>query len=194
MLRRLLESSHFSSIIFRKRLPSGSRNKSFSCRKYWKQRHELPSLFQKLRPEGLHNMKKDLFLFMAGGSIYPTLEVIWRGRTHISMAVAGGICLCLIDHICNRRMRRRPLLARRHHHLRGARRRDCSQSDPASRCMGLLRASDEPVRAGVPAVFRSVGSALAPGDGAGPPSGQIPLFVRKSCKRLGRLIAPQGCI
>ena len=57
-------------------------------------------------------MKKDLFLFMAGGSIYPTLEVIWRGRTHISMAVAGGICLCLIDHICNRRMRRRPLLAR----------------------------------------------------------------------------------
>ncbi len=109
-------------------------------------------------------MKKDLFLFMAGGSIYPTLEVIWRGRTHISMAVAGGICLCLIDHICNRRMRRRPLLAR------------C--------CAG----------SGIITVFRSVGSALAPGDGAGPPSGQIPLFVRKSCKRLGRLIAPQGCI
>ncbi len=57
-------------------------------------------------------MKKNLFLFLAGGSIYPTLEMAWRGRTHVSMAVAGGLCLCLIDKICNIRLKRRPLFTK----------------------------------------------------------------------------------
>lgn len=46
-------------------------------------------------------MKKNLFIFLTGSSLYPTLEVAWRGRTHFSMALAGGVCLCLIDRICN---------------------------------------------------------------------------------------------
>lgn len=57
-------------------------------------------------------MKKSLFLFFAGGAIYPTLEIAWRGRTHISMAVAGGMCLCLIDKICNHQLKRRSLWTR----------------------------------------------------------------------------------
>ncbi len=57
-------------------------------------------------------MKKNLFLFLAGGSIYPTLEMAWRGRTHVSMAVAGGICLCLIDNICNFRLKKHPLFTK----------------------------------------------------------------------------------
>ena len=31
---------------------------------------------------------------------YPAIEMLWRGETHSSMALAGGICLCLINHIC----------------------------------------------------------------------------------------------
>ncbi len=45
-------------------------------------------------------MNKDAFLFLAGSWTYPALEMIWRGKTHASMALAGGICLCLIDHVC----------------------------------------------------------------------------------------------
>lgn len=57
-------------------------------------------------------MKKYAFLFLTGGTIYPTLEVACRGRTDISMAAAGGICLCLIDRICNERIKTKPLALR----------------------------------------------------------------------------------
>ena len=36
-------------------------------------------------------------LFLTGSCVYPTLEMIWRGHTHFSMAFAGGACLCLIN-------------------------------------------------------------------------------------------------
>ena len=39
-------------------------------------------------------------LFLTGSCVYPTLEMIWRGHTHFSMAFAGGACLCLINRIC----------------------------------------------------------------------------------------------
>lgn len=45
-------------------------------------------------------MKKTLFLFLAGGLIYIMLELAWRGRTHISMFIAGGLSLALINKIC----------------------------------------------------------------------------------------------
>lgn len=57
-------------------------------------------------------MKKDAFLFLTGGAIYPTLEIAARGRTDFSMAVAGGLCLCLIDHICNGKIKDEPLYVR----------------------------------------------------------------------------------
>ena len=42
----------------------------------------------------------DGLLFLTGSCAYPTLEMIWRGRTHYSMALAGGLCLTLIGRIC----------------------------------------------------------------------------------------------
>ncbi len=35
-------------------------------------------------------------LFFAGGGLYVTLELFWRGRSHISMFVAGGVSLVLL--------------------------------------------------------------------------------------------------
>ena len=35
-------------------------------------------------------------LFLLGGGLYVVLELFWRGRTHVSMAVAGGISLVLL--------------------------------------------------------------------------------------------------
>ncbi|HHV32785.1 putative ABC transporter permease [Caproiciproducens sp. LBM24188] len=57
-------------------------------------------------------MKKRAFLFLTGGTIYPTLEIAARGRTDFSMAVAGGLCLCLIDQICNNRIKNEPIFIR----------------------------------------------------------------------------------
>lgn len=45
-------------------------------------------------------LSKDGILFLTGSCAYPTLEMAWRGETHCSMALAGGICLCLIDRVC----------------------------------------------------------------------------------------------
>ncbi len=39
-------------------------------------------------------------VFVLGGLIYNLLEIIWRGYTHWSMTVAGGLC-CLCIHFIN---------------------------------------------------------------------------------------------
>ena len=54
-------------------------------------------------------MKKLLIFFLTGGTVYAFLEVLFRGWTHISMFLAGGTSLVLIDRVCNRRFARRPL-------------------------------------------------------------------------------------
>ena len=41
---------------------------------------------------------KKSVLFYLGGSIYMALELLWRGRTHGSMFLAGGTCFLLIRH------------------------------------------------------------------------------------------------
>ena len=43
-------------------------------------------------------------VFIFGAVCYSLIEILWRGRTHWTMAVTGGICLLLI-HACNERHR-----------------------------------------------------------------------------------------
>lgn len=50
-----------------------------------------------------------LCVFLAGGIIYNLIEIAWRGYTHWSMTIAGGICLVLI-HIISQQMRGRSFL------------------------------------------------------------------------------------
>ena len=52
-----------------------------------------------------------LCVFLAGGVIYGLLEMMWRGFTHWSMTVAGGICVLAI-HLLNHRMRHRSMILR----------------------------------------------------------------------------------
>ena len=42
---------------------------------------------------------QEIAVFILGGSGYVTLEMLWRGRSHISMFGAGGICLLLIGRL-----------------------------------------------------------------------------------------------
>ena len=44
--------------------------------------------------------------FLVGAAGYPALEMLWRGRTHWSMALAGGASMVLISRIGRLPMRR----------------------------------------------------------------------------------------
>ena len=48
-------------------------------------------------------------LFLAGSSIYPALELLYRKKTHVSMAGAGGTSLCFINKVCNGLLKQKSL-------------------------------------------------------------------------------------
>ena len=47
-------------------------------------------------------MLKGWLLFVLGGGLYMALEYFWRGRSHVSMFIAGGCALVLIGGIVRR--------------------------------------------------------------------------------------------
>ena len=51
-------------------------------------------------------IKKNVIFFSCGGVGYGLLEILWRGRTHWSMLLAGGICSVLFSQIAQRFRRR----------------------------------------------------------------------------------------
>ena len=38
----------------------------------------------------------ELLLFLIGGLVYAWIEILWRGYTHWSMFVLGGICFIIM--------------------------------------------------------------------------------------------------
>lgn len=52
------------------------------------------------------NGKERCAAFAVGSAGYPLLELLWRGRTHWSMALAGGLSLLLIYPLSAGRKRR----------------------------------------------------------------------------------------
>ncbi len=44
----------------------------------------------------MKKLQKHLILFCIGGGSYILLELLWRGRSHISMFFAGGLCFVLL--------------------------------------------------------------------------------------------------
>ena len=55
--------------------------------------------------------KKNAALFCLGGGAYTGLELLWRGWSHVSMFVTGGVCFLLIGQL-NAVRPRLPLLWR----------------------------------------------------------------------------------
>jgi len=48
--------------------------------------------------------------FMLGGTIYALIEVIYKKSTHISMFIAGGAALCIINSLCCKYFHKKSLL------------------------------------------------------------------------------------
>lgn len=53
---------------------------------------------------------KGLILFAIGGILYILIELLWRGYTHFSMFLLGGLCFRLIGSINEHGSRNPPLL------------------------------------------------------------------------------------
>lgn len=53
--------------------------------------------------------RRNAILFGIGGLGYGLIELLWRGYTHWSMAIAGGLSVVMMARV-NRRFRARPLL------------------------------------------------------------------------------------
>ena len=47
-------------------------------------------------------LKKHCALFVLGGAGYVGLEFLWRGRSHVSMFLAGGVCFLLLGKLDRR--------------------------------------------------------------------------------------------
>lgn len=51
-------------------------------------------------------IKKNLVFFVVGGLGYGGIELLWRGRTHWAMLVAGGICFVIFSQVAEKLCRR----------------------------------------------------------------------------------------
>lgn len=49
--------------------------------------------------------------FTVGALGYGLLEILWRGKTHPSMLLCGGVCLCTIKKMCEKTKKTALLLA-----------------------------------------------------------------------------------
>ena len=54
---------------------------------------------------------KNLVLFSIGGIVYVLIELLWRGYTHVSMFLLGGLCFWLIGMLNEKRSRKIPLIS-----------------------------------------------------------------------------------
>ena len=54
---------------------------------------------------------KNCLLFYLGGGTYHSIELLWRGRSHGSMFLLGGLCFSLLGSL-HRRLPRLPLAAK----------------------------------------------------------------------------------
>ena len=47
----------------------------------------------------MYRKTESVCMFLAGGTIYTAIELMWRGYSHWSMTIAGGACLLLIHRV-----------------------------------------------------------------------------------------------
>lgn len=50
----------------------------------------------------MNRIRKYIAFFAIGGAGYGTIEILWRGHTHWTMIMAGGICFVIFSQISER--------------------------------------------------------------------------------------------
>lgn len=57
----------------------------------------------------MHKGWENVFIFLGGAGGYYAIEIMWRGHSHWTMGVTGGLCLCILYRLSGR-MSKRPLV------------------------------------------------------------------------------------
>ncbi len=57
----------------------------------------------------MQKIKNGALFFVIGGVVYGIIEVLWRGHTHWTMLLAGGICFLAFSQI-SKRYKEKPLI------------------------------------------------------------------------------------
>ena len=55
-------------------------------------------------------LDREVLLFLTGGFLYCMIELLFRGRTYLSMMILGGVCFMIIGEI-NERFKKMPLIS-----------------------------------------------------------------------------------
>ena len=50
----------------------------------------------------MKRFEKRAVLFTIGGAGYGIIELLWRGRTHWTMIIAGGVCFLMFSYVAER--------------------------------------------------------------------------------------------
>ena len=50
---------------------------------------------------GMNHFQVYLIMFLTGGFLYCGIEILYRGYSHISMLLAGGLCFMLVGAVEN---------------------------------------------------------------------------------------------
>lgn len=54
-----------------------------------------------MNKKSLLELFKVIILFLIGGALYCFIEILWRGHTHWTMGVVGGLCFIIIGGLNN---------------------------------------------------------------------------------------------
>lgn len=127
--------------------------------------------------------KTDAALFTLGAAGYSAIELLWRGRTHWSMGLTGGVCVLAMHHV-NGRMQGRPLWSRciaggGGYHRGGAGGGMRGQSGAGLAGMGLPGAAVQPVGTDLSRLQFFMDAAQRAGDG----HEQHGVSVAAACRR-----------
>ena len=60
---------------------------------------------------GLKKVRENAMVYGIGAGGYTLLEILWRGHTHWTMTLTGGLCFWLV-YCCNSRLSQRGLLSK----------------------------------------------------------------------------------
>ena len=80
-----------------------SLGRGFFCWRWYRRTHTSAPRGHTVRGDAdMSKWKRYAAFFIIGGVGYALIELLWRGRTHWSMMLAGGLCFLLLSRIAAR--------------------------------------------------------------------------------------------
>lgn len=70
----------------------------------------MKNRLKRIDPQILKRISEDIILWMTGGLLYFYLEIAYRGYSHYSMIICGGLCFLIVGTVGNSILNNKPVL------------------------------------------------------------------------------------